>query len=126
VADVDTTIAACVNESSHEEKVRQLEQLLDRLRYTESTADDRVIEYASNRLAFAYLHYHEEAILDAVDATSKEGGYATYFEKFYRDVSKDREFLDRCRQNPEAYEAFRVGAMLSEKELRYIFEKAGK
>jgi len=65
-----------LDRQSSEKRLRSMTKLLDRLRFTESVADDKVMLFAFDKIVLKFQEKQYTEILGALDATPLDGGFA--------------------------------------------------
>jgi len=125
-ADVNIFISSLQKPSSNEQRPRDLRKFLKRLSAPSTVREDAVLAHAVTRLADEYLREHDNDILEAVDATQIDAGFATFICGFYHNIKHDEGFLTRYRDAQ-----FRSGVQRcagtwfsDEKELDVLLQKS--
>jgi hypothetical protein len=104
-----------------EERASALHELLDRLRQASSREDEAVERYALGRLEATYAESRDAFILDALDLTRLDGGFANDVCATYVRMLSHPEARARYSNRP-APVARCIGISYSEAELRDLLQ----
>jgi hypothetical protein len=87
------------SESKHSDRFVIITSLLTRIKSPKSATDDSTVQYAVDKLVEVYLETNDPEILEAVDLTPIDGGFANYICEFYKSIKSTKSFAERYRIN---------------------------
>ena len=76
-----------------------IKSLLEYLKNPSNTSEDSTVRMSLRQLADIYLLKHDVTILEAVDQTNLEGGFANFVCEFYASLYSDSLFRERYRDD---------------------------
>jgi len=105
--EADTLLQQLHTEQSYEKRAELTKEFLHslcRVMADHGPIDD-IEDYTFGLLKEYFLEERDEAILEALDRTTMDGGFANDLSGFYYDLRNEPEFLRRYRENESATDA---------------------
>lgn len=125
-SDVDEIITQLRLESDYERRVLLTKGLLDRLCKAMTYEDNNdILHYAFDGIKTHFLTEKDVAILEGMDRSIMDGGFANNLSNLYYDLKSEPLFIARYRENPIAQKSLARCVGLGWSDVDY-YEVIGK
>ncbi len=118
---VDKRVSIFKQKKAKEEKIQVLVDLLEKISNPKTAENDAVINYTFGKLKEEFRSGNENIILNALDLTTIDGGFANNLCSFYSNFKNNKIFIERYSEKKNHKSLKRcVGLSFSKDEIETI------